>query len=181
MNNPFQEQLLKAGLVSKQQVNRVNQEKNKKKKQQRSRKPGAEVNANQLKAQQASQKKAEQDRELNRKKQEQAHKKALSIEIDQLIKNNAIKRDEGCDLAYNFEHYNKVKRLYINQEMKQQILAGKLGIARITGNYELVPISVAEKIKQRNEKRVIIFEPEHKQPSENDPYAEYEIPDDLMW
>ena len=35
MNNPFQEQLLKAGLVSKEQVNKVNQEKRKSNKQQR--------------------------------------------------------------------------------------------------------------------------------------------------
>ncbi len=32
MNNPFQEQLLKAGLVSKQQVNKANQDKLKKNK-----------------------------------------------------------------------------------------------------------------------------------------------------
>lgn len=179
MNNPFQEQLLKAGLVSKQQVNRVNQEKQKKNKQQRSKKQ-IKVDETQIKAKQAAQKKAERDRELNRKKQDQAQKKAISIEIDQLIKDNAIKRSEGCELAYNFEHHNKVKRLYINQDMKQQLLQGKLGIARLTGNYELVPISVAEKIKQRNEKRILIFSPEQLD-AENDEYSDYQIPDDLMW
>lgn len=180
MNNPFQEQLLKAGLVSKQQVNRVNQEKLKKKKQQRSKKQ-VKLDDSQIKAQQAAAKKAEHDRELNRKKQEQARKKAISIEIDQLIKDNAIKRGDNCDLAYNFEHQNKIKRLYINTEMKQQLLQGKLGIARITGNYELVPISVAEKIQQRNEKRIIIFDTEQQQDVENDEYSDYQIPDDLMW
>jgi len=33
MNNPFQEQLLKAGVVSKQQVQKANKDKQKKKKQ----------------------------------------------------------------------------------------------------------------------------------------------------
>ena len=65
--------------------------------------------------------------------------------------------------------------------MKQKIVKGKLGIARIEGVYELVPLSVAEKIKQRNEKRVVIFEAEEKSKDEDDPYADYEVPDDLIW
>lgn len=180
MNNPFQEQLLKAGLVSKQQVNRVNQEKLKKKKQQRGNKQ-ASIDENRVKAQQAAHRKAEIDRELNRKKQQQAQKKAISIEIDQLIKDNAIKRDASCDLAYNFEHYNKVKRLYVNEDLKRQLVQGKLGIARITGNYELVPRSVADKIRQRNEKRIIVFQADQPQENGDDPYAEFQVPDDLMW
>jgi hypothetical protein len=65
--------------------------------------------------------------------------------------------------------------------MKQKIIRGKLGIARIQGRYELVPLSVAEKIQQRNDKRVILFKDEQPAGDENDPYADYKIPDDLMW
>lgn len=65
--------------------------------------------------------------------------------------------------------------------MKQQLIKGKLGIARIEGVYELIPVSVAEKIQQRNEKRVVIFKAEEKTVDENDPYADFEIPDDLTW
>ena len=134
-----------------------------------------------LKAQQAAEKKAQHDRELNKKKQEQARKKAISAEIDQLIKNNCIERTEACEIVYNFEHANKVKRIYINEEMKQQIIKGKLGIARIEGRYELVPVSIAEKIQQRNEKRIVLFKEEEKKSDENDPYADYQIPEDLTW
>ncbi len=180
MNNPFQEQLLKAGVVTKQQVQKAKQDKNKKKKQQRSKKDII-ADENKLKAQQAAEKKARRDRELNKKKQEQARKKAISIEIDQLIRSNRIERDDTCEVIYNFEHTNKVKRIYINEEMKQQIIKGKLGIARIEGRYELVPASIAEKIQQRNEKRVVIFKEEEQKTDENDPYADYQIPDDLIW
>ncbi|MCK4706235.1 MAG: DUF2058 family protein [Gammaproteobacteria bacterium] len=54
-------------------------------------------------------------------------------------------------------------------------------MARIIGQYELIPKAIAEKIQQRNEKRVILFEAEQLQVDENDPYAEHQIPDDLMW
>jgi len=179
MNNPFQEQLLKAGVVTKQQVQKVKQDKNKKKKQQRSKKVPV-IDEKALKAQQATEKKANHDRELNKKKQEQARKKAISAEIDQLIKANRVERNEACEIVYNFEHANKVKRIYVNEDMKQQIIKGKLGIARIEGRYELVPLSIAEKIQQRNEKRIVLFT-EEENIDENDPYADYQIPDDLTW
>lgn len=179
MSNPFQEQLLKAGLVSKQQVQQVNKEKQKKKKQQKSKKPVLDEAA--LRAQKAVQEKAQRDRELNEKKQQQARARAISAEINQMILDHMLQRDDSCDLVYNFEHDRKVKRIYINQQMKQQLIDGTLALARIDGRYELVPLSVAEKIKQRNEKRVIIFEPEDKQPDEDDPYADFQVPDDLIW
>ncbi len=180
MNNPFQEQLLKAGLVNKQQVKKANQEKSRLKKQQRNKKEIV-IDEIKLKRQQAVAKKVQRDRELNRKKEEQARNKAISAEINQLIAENSLKRDGSCEIVYNFEHRNKVNRIYVNKEMKQQIIQGKLGIARIEGRYELVPKVVAEQIKQRNEKRIILFSPQQQKIADDDQHADYQVPDDLMW
>jgi len=181
MSNPFQEQLLKAGVVTKQQVQKANQAKNKKKKQQRTKKAKT-VDESTLQAQQVAKEKARLDRELNKKKEEHAKQKAMSAEINQLITQNCIKRDDNCEITYNFEHNNKVNRIYVNKDMKQQIIQGKYGIARINGRYELVPATIAEKIQQRNNKRVVLFNNDSQQAiDENDPYSEYQIPDDLTW
>ncbi len=179
MGNPFQEQLLKAGLVTKQQVQKANKSKHKKNKQM-SNKDKA-VDEAKLKSQKLASEKAKRDRELNLKKEHQARQKAISIEINQLVLNNCIKRDNSCEITYNFEHQNKVKHIYVNKEMKQQIIDGKVGIARIEGRYELIPKAIAEKIQERNEKRVILFTQEEQAVDENDPYAEFVIPDDLTW
>jgi uncharacterized protein YaiL (DUF2058 family) len=182
MGNPFQDQLLKAGLVTKKQVQKVQQDKKRKNKQQQQHsKKEKVVDETKLKAQRAAEEKAKRDRELNRKKEEQARQKAISIEINQLITNNCLARDESCDIVYNFEHNKKVRRVYVDDEMKKQIVQGKLGIARIEGRYELVTKAIAEKIQQRNEKRVVIFSGDQKTVDENDPYADHQIPDDLMW
>ena len=179
-NNPFAEQFLKAGVVNKQQVKQAQQDKNKKKKlQHNNKKLKPDVNEAQVKAQKKAEEKAEHDRDLNKKKQDQAKGKALSAEINQLITTNKLDRETGCDISYNFEHQNKVKKIYINEEMKLQLVKGKLGIARIEGIYELVPLAIAEKIQQRNAKRIVILEEEVK--DENDPYADFEVPDDLVW
>ena len=179
MSNSFQDQLLKAGMVSKQQVQKANKDKHKKKKQQKSKKDVA-TDEIKLKAQQAAIEKAALDRELNKKKEQEARKKAISAEINQLITKNCIERGDDCDVAYNFEHGEKVNRIYISKEMQQQISKGKLGIARIGGKYELVPKLIAEKIQQRNEGRVVLFN-DKQVIDEDDEYADYQIPDDLTW
>lgn len=180
MGNPFQDQLLKAGVVTKQQVKKAQSATNKKKKEQRSKK-NKPIDEAKLKIQQAAKEKAEHDKALNQRKQEQAKQKATSAEIDQLITANLIKRDEACEIIYNFDHRKKVNRIYINADMKQRVIDGKLGIARIDGRYELIPKLIAEKIQQRNEKRVILFENKEEIIEEDDPYAEFKVPDDLMW
>ena len=180
MGNPFQDQLLKAGVVTKQQVKKAQSASNKKKKEQRSKKNKV-VDESKLKAQQAAKEKTERDKALNQRKEDQAKQKAISAEIDQLITANLIKRSDDCEIVYNFEHRKKINRIYINAEMKQQVIDGKLGIARIEGRYELIPKLIAEKIQQRNEKRVILFDHVEQEVDENDPYAEFQVPDDLMW
>jgi len=180
MSNPFQEQFLKAGVVNKEQIQKLKQEKHKKNKQQKSKKR-VSVDEGKLKADQILLEKAEHDRALNKKKEEDARKKAISAEINQLIISNKIPRDERCETVYNFEHNKKVKRIYINDDMKQQIIQGKLGIARIEGRYELVPLVIAEKIQQRNDKRIVLFSNEEQLVDEDDPYADYKVPDDLVW
>ena len=181
MGNPFQDQLLKAGLVTKKQVQKAQQDKNRNRKQQQQRsKKEKVVDEAGLKTQQIAEEKSRRDRELNRKKEAQARQKAISIEINQLIENNCLARDETCEIVYNFEHNKKVKRIYVNADMKQQIITGKLGIARIEGRYELVSKTIAEKIQQRNEKRIVFFD-DQEVVDENDPYSEYQIPDDLTW
>ena len=180
MGNPFQDQLLKAGLVTKQQVKKAQKESSQHKKQQQSKK-NIVVDEAKIKAQQAAKEKAELDRQLNKRKEEQARQKAVSAEIDQIITTNLIKRDDDCDIAYNFEHRKKVNRIYINAELKQQIINGQLGIARIDGRYELVEKKVAEKIQSRNENRVILFSFEEPVIDEDDPYAAFQVPDDLIW
>jgi uncharacterized protein YaiL (DUF2058 family) len=177
MSNPFQDQLLKTGLVSKKQAHKARQDKNK----QQHAKSRNVTDETKIKVQQAAEKKAKRDRELNKKRVEQQRQKAISIEINQLITSNCLSRDENCEIAYNFEHNKKVKRIYINAEMKQQIINCQLGIARIEGRYELVPLDIAEKIQQRNENRIIIFNEEENISDEDYSSSKYQIPDDLTW
>lgn len=60
---------------------------------------------------------------------------------------------------------------------------GQVGIARLGESYEIIPRVIAEKLLEREANSVIKM-PEKAKPTatqDDDPYADYPIPDDLMW
>ena len=179
MGNPFQDQLLKAGLVSEQQVKQTRTAKNKQARQHRGKKEEA-VDEIRLQAERARQKKAERDRELNRQKLEQAQQKQIAAQIRQLIEMNRVDIRDG-EVAYNFEDDKVVRRIFVSDQVQKQIINGSLTIARLDGKYEVVPRPVADKIRQRNPDCIVVSNDKESQVAEDDPYAEYQIPDDLMW
>lgn len=179
MGNPFQDQLLKAGLVNKQQVKQAKTEKKKKARQQANSKAEA-VDEVKLKAEQARQEKIERDRELNRQRQEQEQKKQLAAQIRQLIEMNRLEIKDG-EIAYNFEDNKVIRRILVTDLVQKKIVNGTLAIVRLGEHYELVPRQVAEKILLRDTQSVVVCYDKEQQLDEDDPYAEYQIPDDLMW
>ena len=175
----LQDQLLKAGLVSNKQAKQVKKEKTKKAKVQR-KSAQPEVNEVQEQARLAKAEKVEKDRLLNAEKNAQAEKVAVAAQIKQLIKLNKIARDG--EVAFNFTDASKIKKIYVNDKLQQELSRGQLSIVRLGDAYEVVPSAVAEKIAVRDE-AVIVYKADRVKGTEgdNDPYADYQIPDDLMW
>jgi len=180
----LQDQLLKAGLVDKNKANKAKKEKNKQAKT--SRKGGGKAaNEAQSAAQKQRQQKLERDRELNQQKQQQSKRKALLAQIKQLIELNRVER-EGGEIAYSFLHKNKVKNILVTEDLQKQLGLGRLAIVTFhhkgQSHYELVPLAIAEKIEQRDAGSVLhINEDSSNESDGDDPYADYQIPDDLMW
>ncbi|MDH5447244.1 MAG: DUF2058 domain-containing protein [Gammaproteobacteria bacterium] len=179
MANPFQDQLLKAGLVSKDKVNKVNKSKHKKNKQ-RPKDQITEEEERKHQIKQAAQEKAERDRELNRLKHEEENKRAIMAQIRQLVEMNCVSSEDG-EQAYNFEHEKKIKTIYVTDELRKQITGGRLAIVQLNGKYELVSKQVAEKIMQRDADFIVVLNDNNNAVEEDDEYAEFKVPDDLMW
>lgn len=181
MGNALQEQLLKAGLVDKNKANQAKSQKHKKLKQQRNTKQDV-VDEAKLLAEKAIREKAERDRELNRKRNEAAQQKAIMAQIKQLIESNRLPKGNGDDLVYNFEDNKTVKRIFVPEEVHEGLTRRKLAIVKFDTQYDVVPTPVADKIKLRDEKYIILRnDPSKEDEQEDDFYADYEIPDDLMW
>lgn len=180
MSKSLKDQLLKAGLVDARQASAARKEKVRQ--EQMARKHKIEtVDEAKLNAQQAMQQKAERDRQLNSERNEQARARAILAQIKQLIDTSRLPRD-GAQLAYNFNDSGKIKKLLVTETMLNQLSNGRLAIVRFDEQYSVVPKAVADKIRLRDERYVIVSNQlQNDADDADDPYAEYKIPDDLMW
>lgn len=175
----LQEQLLQAGLIDKKKAKQAKQEKRKQAKQLP--KGSAPQDKTKEQALQALAEKAAKDKALNREQQALAEKKAIQAQIIQLITSNRIDRKDG-DIAYQFSDGKKIKKLYVTTMLQEQLSRGLIAICKLDEGYELVPAKIAEKIKQRDETAIVLLNVIDKHAvEEDDPYADYQIPDDLMW
>ncbi|WP_017937638.1 DUF2058 domain-containing protein [Zestomonas thermotolerans] len=179
MSMSLRDQLLKAGLVNEKQVKQA--EKQKQKQQRLEKKGQAEADkSSKLAAQKALAEKAARDQELNRLQQEKAQKKAEAAQIKQLIERSRLPKLNTEDY-YNFVDDKKVKRLSVNDMMRDKLSRGSLAIVRHAGGYEVIPREAALKIQQRDPARIVLLNTPSQAPDPDDPYAAYQIPDDLMW
>ena len=177
MSNALKEQLLKAGLADAKKLKAVKKAKHKEKVQ--AGKNKVVVNEASILAEQARQQQVERDRALNQQKQAELQKKAIAAQVKQLINNNTITA-QG-EVPYNFTDGKLIKRLYVNPKMHDELSRGLLAIAKQDDHYYLVPAAVAEKIQQRQSESIVVLNVKQQQVDEDDPYADYQIPDDLMW
>jgi uncharacterized protein YaiL (DUF2058 family) len=175
----LRDQLLKAGLVNEKQAKQAGKEKQKK--QRLEQKGHIEKDESQkLAAQQAMAEKAARDQELNRHQQEKAEQKARAAHIKQLIEVSRLPKLTTEDY-YNFVDDKKVKRLSVNKLMRDKLSSGSLAIVRHGGGYEVIPREAALKIQERDAQRVVLLNTPTEAPDADDPYAAYQVPDDLMW
>jgi len=175
----LQDQLLKAGLVNKTKVKLVNQDKSKQHKEQR--RTGVQsVDEAKLAVQEAQRQQAERARELNAQRDAAAQQKAIHAQIVQMVQQNRQSHGKG-DIAYHYTFGSKIERLYVSAEVQGHLVAGRLVIVVLNDVAELVPRVIADKIAERDAALVVRVKQSSNVVDEDDPYAAFQIPDDLMW
>ncbi len=185
MASSLQEQLLKAGLVTQQKAKQTKTDKRKDAKA-RGQAPDPAAEERRWRAEQAQAEKAERDRALNRERQEAARRAALANELRQLIHAHRVTRDRG-ELAFNFADGKSLKRIYVTAEQQRGLSDGRLAVVRQDHFYELVPGEIADKVRARAPDLIVAQSQRQAEPAAQpgpgteDPYAGYEVPDDLMW
>ncbi len=179
MANSLGDQFLKAGLVSKDQLNKAKKSKSKQRYQKNKQKTEM-VDEAVTAAQQAAAEKAARDRELNRRQREEVERKAVQTQVRQLIESNRLVRDGG-EVGYNFQHGSLVRKIFVSNEVRDKLARGLLAIARLDDRYEVIPSAAAEKIVLRDAACVVSHAATRVENGEDDAYGDYKVPDDLMW
>lgn len=174
----LQEQMLKAGLVSSKKLEKVQRTAKKSRVQAREAREAVEVN---------KQTQIERDKELSEQQKQATLAKEYKAQIKQLIEMNRIVIAKG-DISFNFTDGNLIKKITVDKTTQKQLVNGRLAIARLVAEagreseYAIIPAVVANKIMQRDAS-YIVFSGELTQEAkdEDDPYADFVVPDDLMW
>ncbi|WP_025820399.1 DUF2058 domain-containing protein [Shewanella marina] len=181
MANALQEQLLKAGLASKQKVRDAKTQKR------RDRKANKDDGSAQLKQQIAEQKQAQaaKDKALNEQRFAEASERGQVRSLITEFSRCALTLPNDAEIKFNYTLENKIYSVYVNEKLQAQLLNGLLGIVRYQDKSHLVPHKLAERVNllvpawcgylwtaENNTVEEIV---------EDDPYADYVIPDDLMW
>ena len=107
--------------------------------------------------------------------------------MKQLIEMNRINLSKG-DIGFNFTDNNLIKKIVVDKMTQAQLISGRLAIARVVtdnngeSEYAIIPASVADKIAQRDANSIVLNSAlSQEEQDEEDPYADFKVPDDLMW
>jgi uncharacterized protein YaiL (DUF2058 family) len=175
MASSLRDQLLKAGLVDKSKLQKAKSQA--RKKQRRGGAAGQDSVAQAVARAEAD--KRNRDRELNRQKERKQAAKARKALLRQFVHENRL-NDPAADEPYNFVHDGAVKRVYVTAGQRRKLGAGTLAIVQAEDRYHLVPFEVSQKVLELLP-GTFVFVSEPETPTPDDPYAEYQVPDDLRW
>jgi uncharacterized protein YaiL (DUF2058 family) len=166
----LQDQLLKAGLTTEHKLKVAKSEK---RKQTKKKKKGATSDQTDLQKhiQQTKAEQAQKQAELNQQKLQEQQEKENIARAKQILEHHNQDEITG-KVTFNFTFEGKIKEL----------VKGTLAICYLEGKFYVLPDEPARKIAEINESYIVLHaEPESKEKDEDDPYADFEIPDDLMW
>jgi len=180
----LQEQLLKAGLTTKQKARQANSDKRKTGKQKRS---GVKVETSlqeQVKQELelAKKEKLARDIALNNEKKQALLAKEQQLRILQILQHHQITNVNG-EAEYNYTFNNRIKKLLLDAVTHKALVNGRLALCGIDDTTYLVTSETAEKVASLDEKVILVQNTKvlDEAIAEDDPYAEFQIPDDLMW
>ena len=112
---------------------------------------------------------------------------ALNLRIRDLLDRHA-QNDRNAELAFSFMREDTVRRVYVTDGQRRKLAAGDLAIVGFRRRHHIVPAGVADEIQGI---RPIVFV--HRAggagagaastdaSSEDDPYRDFPVPDDLHW
>jgi len=174
----LQEQMLKAGLVTSKKMAKVQRTAKKSRVQAREAREAVEENK---KAQ------LERDKQLSEQQKQAALTKEYKAQVKQLIEMNRISVAKG-NIDFNFTDNNLIKKVVVDKQTQTQLINGRLAIARLVvdnsseSQYAIIPAVVVDKIAQRDASFIVLNSALSQDiQDEDDPYADFKIPDDLMW
>lgn len=102
--------------------------------------------------------------------------------LRQIIRTNRIGR-AYAGVPYRFTQGARVREIAVTGTQQGRIARGELAVVSDGERCELVPAKVARRVRGIDPAAVLVLNSgdEHGEDAGDDPYADYRVPDDLMW
>lgn len=156
------DQLLKAGIVTEEQVKKAAEKPKYKQKFKAKKQP---VKKSRVKKEpsdlaqfygERKQLENKEKQELARKKKEAARvKKENNKKINDLISKHLL-NDESAEIRYNFVVGTSIKYLFVTEKQQQELADGALAITFLGVKRSLIPIEIAKEILKINPNKIVI-------------------------
>ena len=169
----LQDQLLKAGLATPEQLRKMRAEQRRESRGRRDSREGSRTSRGRPSG-------SPPDRG-------DASVRVLNLRIRELLDRHTL-NDRNAEITFNFARENVIRRVNVTDEQRRKLAAGELAIVGFRRRHHLVPAEVAEEIRTL---RPIVFvhraapegadAPSPAADDEDDPYREFPVPDDLRW
>ena len=182
MSNSLSDQLLKLGLVdekkAKQSAHDKRVKKTKKKKSKEPAGPSTEALTAQAHAQLLAEK-AEKDQAL------EAERKTIRERAERLAQARDIVKSQGMpskgeDKKYRFTHNKKIKEFWVSNADFERLAKGLVGVVQMDKRWYLIePEAYVQVIERAPD--LLAFKAQAAEQDPDDPYADFQIPDDLDW
>ena len=164
------DQLLKAGLVTEEQVAKAAEKPKKKPKFNNNKKPPAGKNTfikkkikqkkepsdlEKFYQERATTEKKEKDEAIRAKKEAIRIKKETNAKINSLVLANLL-NDDAAEIRYNFVIGTTIKYLFVTEKQQQELVDGNLAITFLNGKRSLIPVKIGQEILKLNPNKIVI-------------------------
>ena len=166
MSNSLRDQLLKAGLVTPEQATAATQ------------KPKPKVRRGGKKVPKPAREAT--PRQQPKPPQSNYPDKALRAQIKQLLRSHRLNNAEA-ELPYNFVEGKYVRRLHVTAEQQAALGAGQLAIVGFGQLHYLIPVEAVDAVRALWREIPVHIGSGDETVAEDDPYADFPVPDDLIW
>ena len=163
--NSLSDQLLKAGLVTEEQVKKASEKPKRRKPVKKifNKKPVNKKPKTKKEPSDLAQFYQERSRAENKEKQATALKKKelarikkeTNRKINKLISDNLL-NDDLAEIRYNFIVGTTIKYLFVTEKQQQELADKKLAITFLGGKRSLIPIETAQEILKINPNKIVI-------------------------
>ncbi len=163
------DQLLKAGLVTEEQVEKAKEKpinknhhkdinkknKNLAKRKNSTKKHSEPSDLEQFYQMRASEENNEKQALLKKKREDAQRKKEMNAKVNKLISNNIL-NDKEAEIRYNFVVGTTIKYVFVNEKQQEQLANGELAITFLGGNRCIIPAKTGKEVLDVNPKKIVI-------------------------